>query len=138
MSQMYNLLKIREMETRTSDNVRLCQVLPDRFLKLIDRVPDGCWKWLGSVRTRTYKHRRYRYGSYNGKLAHRLIYEALHGIIPSHLEIDHICHNKLCVNPAHLQVLTHQQNCARRPKSGPYPDPNSSRSRRGVYLGRYA
>jgi hypothetical protein len=111
----------------------LCQLIgkvPDRFLKLIDIRADGCWIWLGSKRSRKYKHRRYFYGTYSLKYAHRVSFEAANGSIPSHLELDHLCQNKLCVNPKHLELVTHQENCKRRPKSGPYRTPGSQRDRR--------
>lgn len=108
----------------------LIDVLPVRFLNLIEQRPDGCWQWLGSVRTTKYKRSRYRYGSYCNKLAHRMIYQAVFGKVPKGLEIDHLCHNTLCVNPEHLQAVTHQVNCERRFKSGPDPIPGSLNQRR--------
>ena len=47
-------------------------------------------------------------------LAHRLAYEAFYGPIPKNLEIDHLCHNKSCVNVNHLEAVTHQVNSQRR------------------------
>lgn len=113
----------------------LCK-LPARIQKLIDVRDNGCWMWLGSTRSSKYKHTRYRYGTYNAKFAHRVVYQLLIGQIPSDREIDHLCNHKLCVNPAHLDVVTHQENCQRRLRSGPAPDPNSQRSQRGFYARR--
>lgn len=47
-------------------------------------------------------------------LAHRLAYENKYGVIPKNMEIDHLCHNKACINTEHLEVVTHQINCQRR------------------------
>jgi hypothetical protein len=47
-------------------------------------------------------------------LAHRLAYEKKFGQIPQNMEIDHLCHNKSCVNVDHLEAVTHQVNCQRR------------------------
>ena len=47
-------------------------------------------------------------------LAHRIAYEAFYGEIPKNLEIDHLCHNKACVNVNHLEAVTHQVNSQRR------------------------
>lgn len=47
-------------------------------------------------------------------LAHRIAYESVYGEIPKNLEIDHLCHNKACVNVNHLEAVTHQLNSQRR------------------------
>jgi hypothetical protein len=78
------------------------QVYADRSAGL-----DGCWPWLGSVD-------RHGYGRYRERTAHRVIFEAEYGPIPSDFAVDHICFNTLCVNPAHLRVLTWQENSARQ------------------------
>lgn len=69
----------------------------------------GCWDWLGAV--------SHNYGKMHhlGQTvsAHRFSYLMFVGEIPDGMVVDHICNNKLCVNPDHLRVLTNQQNLAR-------------------------
>lgn len=47
-------------------------------------------------------------------MAHRLAYARVNGAIPEGLEIDHVCRNKQCVNPLHLEAVTHNENIRRR------------------------
>jgi len=46
-------------------------------------------------------------------LAHRASYEAFVGPIPAGLTLDHLCRTPLCVNPWHLEPVTHKENLAR-------------------------
>lgn len=74
-------------------------------------VEGECWVWNGA-------RNRKGYGSVsNGKngssLAHRKAYELAIGPIPEGLTIDHLCENKACVRPAHLEPVTRSENSAR-------------------------
>jgi hypothetical protein len=67
----------------------------------------GCWNWqLGKTGR--------GYGSLNNVMAHRLYYRKHKGPIPEGLTIDHLCRNKVCVNPDHLEPVTLQENLRRR------------------------
>lgn len=70
---------------------------------------DDCWEWLGS------RTRGYGMATVNGKqtLAHRAAYEAFIGPIPDGLVLDHLCGNRGCINPEHLEPVTHQVNIQR-------------------------
>ena len=80
-----------------------------RFWAKVDKT-EGCWLWTAYVN-------RDGYGrvSFNQtmRLAHRVAYELLVGPIPSGLELDHLCRVPACVNPAHLEPVTHQENIRR-------------------------
>lgn len=87
--------------------------LPETVEKFIIPEPNsGCWLWLGAARSK-----RSRYGSHhhNGKqyLTHRLVYELLVGPIPAELQIDHLCRNRICCNPDHLEPVTIRTNLLR-------------------------
>lgn len=90
------------------------RLLPQRIIKKIRLIPgpllDYCWEWTG-----------YRDPDGYGKVgkdghdrkASRVVYEALCGPIPETLELDHLCRNRSCVNPLHLEPVTHLVNVAR-------------------------
>lgn len=48
-------------------------------------------------------------------MAHRVSYEIANGKIPTGMQIDHICHNKSCVNPSHLRLANLCQNASNKP-----------------------
>lgn len=86
-------------------------VLPQQSLK--DRAEvreDGCWHWTGPVSTSGYSRITYRGLNLYG---HRISYEMYRGPIPEGLVIDHLCRNRLCVNPGHLEVVTDRTNILR-------------------------
>ena len=69
----------------------------------------GCWLWLGFITNRGYANSKNR--SFPGEqLGHRLSYMYHVGPIPEGTEIDHLCRVCSCVNPAHLEAVTHAEN----------------------------
>ena len=83
--------------------------LQNRLNSKIDKSGD-CWLWTGSVNSRGY-------GGIiiDGKYfrAHRIMYEMFKGKIPKGLEVDHLCEVRTCVNPEHLEAVTHSENMKR-------------------------
>jgi hypothetical protein len=68
----------------------------------------GCWNYTGTI------NKGNGYGQTLQTTAHRYFYEALVGLIPVGLQIDHLCRNKSCVNPEHLEPVTPLENQRRR------------------------
>lgn len=66
-----------------------------------------CWTWIGSTDKRGYG-RLWANGSH--WKAHRLAYTLLTGTIPDGLELHHTCRNPSCVNPDHLEPVTHAEH----------------------------
>lgn len=74
----------------------------------------GCWIWKGSMNAYGYgRYRKMSKTKLTSLMAHRAVYEQLVGPIPDHLELDHLCRERACVNPGHLEPVDHQENCIR-------------------------
>jgi len=78
--------------------------------KKIEREGD-CWVWTGSTANRGYGS--IHHNGRNGYLPHRLVWELLRGPIPDGLVLDHMCQNRRCVNPKHLDPVTNRVNILR-------------------------
>jgi len=104
---------IKELEGKVKF---LESLVMDRFWSKIDKT-DSCWNWKGCLIGGGY-------GRYlvNGKPepAHRVSYELTFGKIPEGLIIDHLCRNKKCVNPEHLEAVTYRENALRGVGVGQY------------------
>lgn len=74
--------------------------------------PAGCWEWTGWKNNWGYPTIRDESGRPDG--AHRFIYRVLIDVIPKGMHIDHLCRNKLCVNPEHLELVTASENRRRQ------------------------
>jgi len=119
-----------------------CRKLPrrdirERFMEKVSVVAEtGCWEWLG--------YRENGYGRFSvstaslSQKAHRVSYELHVGPIPEGLTLDHLCRNRACVNPAHLEPVPFATNVLRGesppasnarkthcPKGHPYDDENT-------------
>jgi hypothetical protein len=82
----------------------------DRFWALVIKG-DGCWLGDGYVNDKGYG----RFGTAKGKTvqAHRFAYEQTVGPIPEGAQLDHLCRNRRCVNPTHLEPVTNRTNILR-------------------------
>lgn len=84
----------------------------DRLMFRTALLPNGCWEWRGARNPKGYGN--IRVDSYGpAKSAHRVAYAEMVGPIPGGLEIDHLCRNRACINPQHLEAVTRTTNIRR-------------------------
>lgn len=68
----------------------------------VEHVPSGCLIWTGGLRTNGYVG--------ISLYAHRIVWELHRGPIPDGLVVDHMCRCRVCLNPEHMRVVTHDEN----------------------------
>lgn len=82
-----------------------------RFFEKVHKAETGCWEWTAFL-----DHNGY--GKFLGadgrvRMAHRVWYEHEHGTLSERLQLDHLCRNRKCVNPEHLDPVVAWVNNAR-------------------------
>lgn len=122
--------------------------LSERFWSKVNRAePDACWLWESATNQNGYG--TFSMGGREGRpeFAHRVAWMLCMGPIPEGLVLDHLCRVPGCVNPSHLEPVTHRENCARGvaaevnaarqlsithcPQGHPYDDANTYRHPQG-------
>ena len=87
----------------------------ERFWSLVDKSdPSGCWLWTGVITEAGYGYFRTKANGWRGAAAHRFAwFSSGGGSVPEGMQLDHLCRVRNCVNPAHLEVVTPQENTLR-------------------------
>jgi len=70
---------------------------------------EPCWEWTAFINQRT-GYGGYTIAKIGHFLPHRMFYELFVEPIPKHLICDHLCRNRICVNPVHLEPVTYKEN----------------------------
>lgn len=97
---------------RKGESLPLAERLKSKF---IEGHISECWEWLGCISERGYGRMR---ENRRTRPAHEIVYEFYtNKTKPIGLEFDHLCYNRKCVNPNHLEFVTRQENCFRKRKA---------------------
>lgn len=85
--------------------------LKERFMQYIEKQPNGgCWLWTGGLSNGGY-------GKFQidpkTRLAHRVAYEIFIGPVPEGAQLDHLCRQRRCCNPSHLEPVACKENIRR-------------------------
>ena len=106
-----------------------------RFCDKVRPLDNGCWEWQSTI-----NHKGYGLFQYKGRniSTHRFSYLIIAACIPRELQIDHLCRNRRCVNPSHMELVTSRENSLRGigfasvnakvthcPKRHPYSEENT-------------
>lgn len=84
--------------------------LEERFWAKVDMSGD-CWIWTASKNGKGYGQIAVK--PHRPALAHRIAWQLANGFVPDGMQLDHLCRNRACVNPDHLEVVDNRTNTLR-------------------------
>lgn len=85
------------------------------ILARVTVTDNGCWLWNLSRNADGYGKVGRTTNPWGEQMAHRVAFRIWNGDIPDGLQIDHLCRNRPCANPAHLEAVAHRTNMRRAP-----------------------
>ena len=105
--QMFNVVRKKKWWREIAEIYKVYGYIEISFATTA--MPTPCWRWMGAVDTKGYGR---CFGS--AWLAHRVVYTVEKGHPPEDRVLDHLCRNRWCVNPDHLEPVTMRENCVVR------------------------
>lgn len=110
--------------------------IPARLWDKVEKT-ETCWNWTGNLSRDGYG-RMFGHKDFGTTLPHRITWQSANGPVPDGLELDHICNNRRCVRPGHMEAVTHAENVRRAwarktecPNGHPYTPENRVPDSRG-------
>ncbi len=108
---------------------------------IVPNAETGCWEWQGRTNRNGYGWGQQRPGQ-PYRVMHRIMWEDAHnGPVPDDLQLDHLCRNRVCCNPQHLEPVTGSENTTRQDhanrrkdtcsKGHPFDEDNTINTKRG-------
>lgn len=105
-----HVLRLRRHGSPTGGRAPVALTIEERFWEKVE-ITEACWYWRGSTHKLGYG--QFRTSRQRTEYVHVVAYQWLVGPVPEGMELDHLCFHRACVNPDHLEPVTHAVNVQR-------------------------